>query len=78
MLISQPLALVTAERNYEGKQWVAYDRQYHREALSRKDLNWSVPGPRLYNEAFTGRAWVMHTAPTACRTITPHTHALAT
>ena len=43
----------TTERNYE---WVAYDRQYRREALARKDLNWSVTDPRLYNEAFTGRA----------------------
>ena len=28
----------------------------HREALVRKDLNWSVTDPRLYNGAFTGRA----------------------
>ena len=48
--------IIQAERNYEGKQWVAYDRQYRREALARKDLNWSTPNPRLYNEAFTGRA----------------------
>ena len=40
----------------EGKRWVAYDRQYHRQALARQDLNWSVADPRLYNEAFTGRA----------------------
>ena len=26
------------------------------EALARKDLNWSVTDPHLYNEAFTGRA----------------------
>ena len=50
-------ALITrAERNYEAKRWVAYDRQFRREALARKDLNWSVPDSRLYNEAFTGRA----------------------
>ncbi len=47
---------VRAERNYEGKQWVLYDCQYWREALARKDLNWSVPYVKLYNEAFTGRA----------------------
>ena len=44
-----------AERNYEGKRWVTYDCQFHRQALAKKDLNWSVTNPRLYN-AFTGRA----------------------
>ena len=48
--------IVRAERNYEGKRWVSYDRQFRREALARKDLNWSVTDPRLYNKAFTGRA----------------------
>ena len=55
-LFAYMATIVRAERNYEGKQWVAYDRRYRREALARKDLNWSVPDPRLYNEAFTGRA----------------------
>ena len=50
-------SIVHAERNYEGKRRVAYDRQYRREALARKDLNWSITDPRLYNEVFTGRAW---------------------
>ena len=49
-------SIIRAERNYEGKQWVVYDCQFRREALARKDLNWSVPNLRLYNEAFTGRA----------------------
>ena len=48
--------IVRAERNYEGKRWVTYDRQFRRQALARKDLNWSITDPRLYNEAFTGRA----------------------
>ena len=48
--------IVQVERNYDGKHWVAYDRQVRREALARKDLNWSITDPRLYNEAFTGRA----------------------
>ena len=48
--------IVRAERNYDGKRWVAYDRQFRCEALARKDLNWSITDPRLYNEAFTGRA----------------------
>ena len=55
-LLAYQSSIIRAERNYEGKQWVAYDRQYRREALARKDLNWSVPNVRLYNEAFTGRA----------------------
>ena len=41
--------------NYEGGNWVAYDRQYRRELLAKGDLNWSSPNARLYNEAFTGR-----------------------
>ena len=45
-----------AARNYEGTAWVAYDRQYRREALAGKCLNWSRVKPRLYSEAFTGRA----------------------
>ena len=40
---------------YEGTAWVTYDRQFWQEALVRKDLNWSVTDPRLYNEAFTGQ-----------------------
>ncbi len=48
--------IVRAERNYEAGRWAAYDRQYRHEALARKSLDWSVPDPRLYNEAFTGRA----------------------
>ncbi len=48
--------VVRAERNYEAGRWAAYDRQYRREALAKKSLDWSVPDQRLYNEAFTGRA----------------------
>ena len=48
--------IVQAEHNYEGKRWVLYDRQYHREALACKVLDWSQADPCLYNEAFTGRA----------------------
>ena len=55
-LFAYQACIVRAERNYEGGRWVAYDRQYRREALAKKDLNWSVPDPRLYSEAFTGRA----------------------
>ncbi len=52
-------SIVGAEQNYEGCQWVLYDLQYRREALARRDLDWSVPNTRLYNEAFTGRARVI-------------------
>lgn len=48
--------IVKATHNYEGANWVAYDRQFRRDMLARKDLNWSTPNTRLYNEAFTGRA----------------------
>ena len=52
-------SIVRASRNFEGTAWVAYDRQYRREALARHDLNWSACNARLYNEAFTGRAKVI-------------------
>ena len=48
--------ILHAAHAYEGANWVAYDRLYRREMLAKKDLNWSVPNPRLYSEAFTGRA----------------------
>lgn len=49
-------SILRAAKNFEGQSWVAYDRQYRREALSRRDLNWSALDSRLYSEAFTGRA----------------------
>ena len=56
--------ILVAAHNYEGANWVAYDRQFRRATLAKKDLNWSVPDTRLYNEAFTGRArsipWCPH------------------
>ena len=55
-LLANQATIVRAECNYEGTQWVTYDRRYRQEALARKDLNWSVPDARLYNEALTGRA----------------------
>ncbi len=48
--------IVRTARNYDSDHWIAYDGQFRREALARKDLNWSVPNHRLYNEAFTGWA----------------------
>ena len=55
-LFAYQASVLRAERNYDDKRWVAYDRRYRREALAQKDLNWSVTNTRLYNEAFTGRA----------------------
>ena len=49
-------SILRAERNFDDGRWVAYDRCYRREALAQKNLDWSVPNARLYNEAFTGRA----------------------
>eukprot|EP00731_Ephydatia_muelleri_P001233 Em0001g1233a len=49
-------SIIRAARNFDGTSWVAYDRQFRREAMARKDLNWSVTNARLYSEAFTGRA----------------------
>ena len=50
------VTIVRAGRNYEGKRWVTYDQQFHRQALAKKDLNPSVMDPRLYNEAIIGQA----------------------
>ena len=47
--------IVKAAHAYEGSNWVSYDRQFRKEMLACKDLNWSVLDARLY-EAFTGRA----------------------
>ena len=48
--------ILHAAHAYEGANWVAYDRLFRREMCAKKDLNWSVPNPRLYSQAFTGRA----------------------
>jgi len=55
-LLAYQASIIREEHNYDGKCWVIYDRQYRREALARKDLNWSEPNSRLYNETFTGSA----------------------
>ena len=41
-LFAYQAQIVRAERNYEPGRWVVYDRQFRREALARKDLNWLV------------------------------------
>ena len=58
-LFSYQASVVRAERNFDNRRWVAYDRCYRREALAQKNLDWSMPNARLYNEAFTGHARVV-------------------
>jgi hypothetical protein len=77
-LFAYQASIVRAERNYEGKRWVAYDRQYRREALARKDLNWSITDPRLYNEAFTGRARSIARCSYCCKMTTVQPSVLVT
>ena len=63
---------IRAARNYDGTAWVVYDRQLRREALARRDLNWSATNAWLYSEAFTGRAKVTP----RCRYCLSETHDL--
>ena len=58
-LFTYQASIIRAERNYEGKQWVAYDRQFWREALARKDLNWSVPSTMRPSRASKGYSKVL-------------------
>ena len=55
-LFAYQASIMRAECNFDGRRWVAYDRCFRREALAQKNLDWSVPNARLYNEAFTGNA----------------------
>ena len=48
-------SILKATRNYEGSAWAVYDHHYRHKASARKDLNWLVTDPCLYNEAFAGR-----------------------
>ena len=49
-------SIIRAERHFEPGRWVTYNRQFRREALARKDLDWSQKMSHLYIETFTGRA----------------------
>ena len=55
-LFAYQASIVRAERNFDSRRWVAYDRCYRREVVALKNLDWSVANARLYNEAFTGHA----------------------
>ena len=50
------VTIIRAERHFEPGRWVTYDWQFRREALARKDLDWSQKISHLYIETFTGRA----------------------
>ena len=43
-------SILRATHNYKGANWVAYYRQFRRDMLARKDLNWSTTNARPYNE----------------------------
>jgi hypothetical protein len=58
-LFAYQASIIRAERNFDDRRWVAYDRCYRREALAQKNLDWSIPNARLYNEAFTGYARII-------------------
>ena len=55
-LFAYQASIIRAERNFEGRRWVTYNRCFRREALAQKSLDWYIPNARLYNEAFTWRA----------------------
>ena len=37
-----------------GHEWVSYDMSFRRTAVNPGSLDWGVPNPGLYNDAFTG------------------------
>ena len=51
--------IVRASRNFEGPAWASYDAAYRRQVANNRSLNWAIPDPALYNEAFTWRARVI-------------------
>ncbi len=54
-LLAYQALIMHSDRNYEGHQWVLYDRQFWRKVLALQNLNWSIVNSRLYSEVFTGR-----------------------
>ena len=71
-LFAYHASIIHVERNYEKYRWVAYDRQYRREALARKDLNWSAENSRLYTmRPSLGEPKRSHGVRSAYRTTTP-------
>ena len=46
--------IVRASRQFMGHEWVSYDMTFRRTAANQGSLDWGVPNPGLYNDAFTG------------------------
>ena len=46
--------IVRASRQFAGHEWVSYDMTFRRTAANQGSLEWGVPNPGLYNDAFTG------------------------
>ena len=51
--------IVRASRNFEGTSWVSYDMSYRRAAANKQSLDWVVPDPGRFSDAFVGRAKVI-------------------
>lgn len=47
-------SIVRASRQFEDTAWVSYDMAFHRAEANRGSLDWGVPNPGLYSDAFTG------------------------
>ena len=58
-LMAHLRTIVRANRNFEGSAWASYDAAYRRQAANNRSVNWAIPDPALYNEAFTRRARVI-------------------
>ena len=46
--------IVRASRQFMGHEWVSYDMSFRRMAANQGSLDWGVPNPGLYNDAYTG------------------------
>ena len=60
-LFAYQVSIVRADRNYEGKRWAAYDRQYRRQALASQDLNCTMRPSRAALGRSPGAATVCKT-----------------
>ena len=48
--------IVRATRNFEGSAWVSYNMSFRRAAANKGSLDWGIPDPGRFNDAFVGRA----------------------
>lgn len=51
--------IVRASRNFEGTAWVSYDVSFRRAAANKRSLDWGLPDPGRFNDAFVGRSKVI-------------------